>query len=131
MATKITLITPPDLFQNERDSLLLIDINEEEQDAISKWLGEHEEDIHLNIYFYQGEADLPWLLHALSCSTFVYINVNNMSIVSSYLVSYILSKSKSYFKVDNKNIADIYRYINNNQVQDIKEFLERTISGKR
>lgn len=131
MSVKITLITPPDIFQNERESILLIDLPNEEQDSFSKWLGEYDQELSLNIYFYQGETELSWFFHALSCATYVYMNLNNMSIISSYLIGYILSKPKTYFKVDNKNIAEVYKFINNNKVNDVNEFLERIFSGKR
>lgn len=128
MASKITLITPPDIYQNSQESILLIDITDSEQDEISKWLGETP--TTMNIYFYQGEVNIPWFLHALSCSTYKYINLNNMSAVSGHLVGYTLSKPGVYYSTTDENVANLFSYINTNQVDNVVAFLERTLSGK-
>lgn len=128
MAKKITLITPPDIYQNSQDSILLIDLTEKEQDEVSNWLGQNP--LSINIYFYQGETNIPWLMHALSCATYKYINLNNMSAVSSYLSGYIVSKSGVYYNTTDDNVAILYSHINMNRIDNAVEFLERTVSGK-
>lgn len=128
MTTKITLITPPDIYQNDRPSVLFIDITEEEQDNISEFLGKEEQSLALNIYFYQGETNVPWLLHAISCSEFTYINVNNMYPVTSYLAGYILSKSQVFYSVKDELIADLYKHINLNRVVDVQTFLKNILN---
>jgi len=128
MSTKLTLITPPDIYQNNQDSVLLIDLTEKEQDDFSIWLGNNP--LSINIYFYQGEPNVPWLLHALSCSTYKYINLNNMSAVSSYLAGYTLSKQGVYYSTDDANVSQLFSHINMNQVDNVVEFLERTFGGK-
>jgi hypothetical protein len=128
METKLTLITPPDIYQNNQDSILLIDVTEKEQDEISSWLGKNP--LSINIYFYQGEPNVPWLFHALSCATYKYINLNNMTAVSSYLAGYTLSKAGVYYSTDDKNVADLFSYINMNRVDNAVAFLERIFGGK-
>jgi hypothetical protein len=39
MSGKITLITPPDIYENGNHSTLFIHPSDEEQDIISQWLG--------------------------------------------------------------------------------------------
>lgn len=128
MATKLTLITPPDIYQNNQDSILLIDITEKEQDEVSTWLGQNP--LSINIYFYQGETNIPWFMHALSCATYKYINLNNMSAVSSYLSGYTVSKSGVYYSTIDDNVAILYSHINMNRVDNVVAFLERTFGGK-
>jgi hypothetical protein len=128
MENKITLITPPDIFQNDQESILLIDIDEEEQDQVSKWLGKNP--LSVNIYYYQGEPNAPWFLHALACSTYKYINLNNISAVSSYLAGYTLSKRGVSYSVADENVATLYSHINTNRVENAVDFLERTFGGK-
>lgn len=128
METKLTLITPPDIYQNNQDSILLIDVTEKEQDEVSSWLGKNP--LSINIYFYQGEPNVPWFLHALSCATHKYINLNNMTAVSSYLAGYTLSKAGVYYSTDDKNVADLFSYINMNRVDNAVAFLERIFGGK-
>lgn len=128
MATKLTLITPPDIYQNNQDSVLLIDLTEKEQDEVSTWLGQNP--LSINIYFYQGEPNIPWFLHALSCATYKYINLNNMTAVSSYLAGYTLSKAGVYYSTDDKNVSELFSHINMNLVDNAVAFLERTFGGK-
>lgn len=128
MKNKITLITPPDIFQNDQESILLVDITEQDQDLVSVWLGKT--DIDLNIYFYQGETNVEWLLHSLSCSTVAFVNLNNMSAVTSHLAGFLLSKPYVYYATDDKNVSNLFSYINHNQVNDVVDFLERTFNGK-
>jgi len=130
MSTKITLISPPDIYQNGNYSLLLIDIDEKEQESISSWLGRSITKESLNVYYYQGEPNVPWLLHALSCADSKYINLNNTSAVSSYLAGYILSKPSVYYTTKDTNLALLYNHINLNRVNNCEEFLERVFSGK-
>jgi hypothetical protein len=130
MTATITLITPPDIYQNDRTSILFIDLTEDEQDKISKWLGQNGSELLLNIYYYQGETNVPWLLHALSCSNFKYINVNNMSATTSYLAGYILSKSDVFYYTTDENVASLYSHINLNRVKDTDQFLETLFGGK-
>lgn len=128
MPAKITLITPPDIFQNDTLSVLFFDLTDTEQDEVSAWLAKT--DIQLNIYFYQGETNVPWVLHALSCADYKYINVNNWSVISSYLAGYILSKNNVYYSTTDTNIAELYSYINNNRVKSAVDFLEQVFGGK-
>jgi hypothetical protein len=129
MPAKITLITPPNIFQNDCLSVLFLDLTDVEQDEVSAWLVK--EDINLNIYFYQGETNVPWVLHALSCADYKYINVNNWSAITSYLAGYILSKNNVFYSAEDISVADLYSYINNNRVKTAVDFLEQVFGGKK
>ena len=131
MTFKITLITPPDIYQNDQDSILFIDLTENEQDAVTAWFAAQNTTQHVNIYFYHGEPNVPWLLHSLACANYKYINLNNLSAVSSHLASYILSKSGVMYSVDDANVAELYSHINTNRVTDTIEFLERAFNGQQ
>ena len=129
MPVKITLITPPDIFQNGLDSIMLIDVSTQEQDEIAEWLSKKDSNKQFNVYFFQGESNVPWFLHSLSCSQYRYINLNNMSAITSYLAGYVLSKENVFYKVDDKNISELYSHINNNRISNVVTFLERVFSG--
>ena len=88
-------------------------------------------DKHINIYFYQGEVNVPWLLHALACTQHKYINLDNLSSVTAHLASYMLSKSGVYYSASDSDKRELYSHINVNVVTDIIEFLERILSGKK
>lgn len=125
---KITLITPPDIFQNDQLSLMMIDLSEEEQKLVTQWFSENL--IHpINLYYYQSESNAPWLLYAHSVSSSVYINVDNWSSVTSYLGSYLLSKTNVYWSTTNTSVAEIFQHISYNRVNTVLEFLERVLSS--
>ena len=129
MTAKITLVTPPDIYQNDQESIMFVDLTEADQDLVSKWLGDAE--LSVNIYFYQGEPNVPWFLHSLSCATYKYVNLNNMSPVTSYLAGYILSKPGVCYSTNDANVAELYSHINLNKVDDVITFLERSFNGKK
>jgi hypothetical protein len=129
VVAKITLITPPDIYQNNQTSILFFDLSDKEQDQVVDYLTSIDDSI--NVYFYSGETNIPWLLHALSCSEFKYLNLNNMSAVTGYLAGYILSKPGVYYSTEDTNVAMLYNYINVNRVENAVIFLERVLSGKK
>lgn len=125
MSLKITLVTPPDLFENDNESLFLINLDEQEQATATQWLGQFESDKDLNIYFYQGEVDMPWFLHALAVSKYKYINVDAERPLTSLMAGYILGKANVWYKTSDVNRVAVYSYINNNHVDNIITFFER------
>jgi hypothetical protein len=130
MSAKITLITPPDIFQNDRTSVLFIDLTDQDQDEVTKWLSKSNS-LNLNIYYFQGEPTIPWLLFAISVSTFKYLNLNNTSAVSSYLLGYIISKDGVYYSTNDQNVADLYSHLNHNRVNNAVDFLEKVFGGTK
>ena len=119
----ITLITPPDIFENGNNSILFMNISEEEQEASSRWFSEHTVD-PLNLYYYQGENNMSWLLHALAVSKGVYLNCDNDSDFTKWLTSYILSKHNVWYSAKDENFRSLMSYINQRSVNNITEFLE-------
>lgn len=130
MTVKITLITPPDIFQNDNKSILLINLSEAEQSTASEWLGSFESEENINIYFYQGETNLPWFLHAMSTADYKYVNTDEMPQIILYLIGYILGKTNTYYSSTDANVSSLFGYINNGQVNNVTEFLERALSAK-
>jgi len=120
----ITLITPPDVFENENTSILFMNISDEEQETASKWFSENNLDKPLNLYYYQGETDIGWLLHAISIAKGIYLNCDNNSDVTKWITSYVLSKRNVWYKAEDKNFRALMSYINQKPVKDITKFLE-------
>jgi hypothetical protein len=128
MKNRVTLVTPPDTFENANKSILVIDLSEKEQDDLSKWLGECQDEFDLNIYFYQGEPDIPWLLHAVARADYVYLNLDNYSDIGHLLCSYILSKTNVWYTSGDKNLVSLYTHINQRYVNNVDEFLRKAIN---
>ena len=120
----ITLITPPDIFENENISILLMNISEEEQEASSKWLSENNLSKPINLYYYQGENNPMWLFHTLAVSKGVYLNCDNDSDFTKWLTSYILSKNNVWYSAKDENFRALMSHINQRSVNNITEFLE-------
>lgn len=127
MKNKVTLITPPDFFENNNKSILLINLNEKDQETITNWLSLSESEDNLNIYFYSGENESKWLLYALANVDKTFIDIDNHCNLSSLFCSYILSKNEVYYTTHDRSIAEIYQYINTNRVPDIDYFLENIL----
>jgi hypothetical protein len=130
MTVKITLITPPDIFQNDNDSIFLVNLTESEQNMASAWLGRLESNQNFNIYFLQSENETPWILHAMASSKYKYINTDKISGAAGYLSGYMLGKPNTFYSCRDLNVAAVYSYINPNKVEDVEEFFERTLGAK-
>lgn len=129
MSTQVTLISPPDIFQNNEHSIMLMNVTPKEEDEVALWLTDHDTN-HINIYFYQGEANVPWILHSMGCTNYKYINLDNLTSVTIHLAGYILSKQDVFYYTDDVNTAELYSHINANRVKSITDFLDIT-SGKK
>lgn len=129
MGAKITFISPPDIYQNNKLSLFLIDPSEKDQDQIATWLKDLD-DLDINLYYYQGEANAPWLLHSLAVAKYKYLNMDNMSAITSYLVGYILSKPGTYYSTTDVNVSELFSHLNHNRVQDAQDFLRQIFDGQ-
>lgn len=124
MDGKITLITPPDIFENSNISILLAHLTDQEQDEVTEWLSNTSFDQDLNIYFYNGEPDVTWFLYALNRSDYKYINIDYVNYITQALSGYALGKSNTYYSTADSNLTQVYSHINSKKVSNVKEFLE-------
>lgn len=130
MDGKLTLITPPDIFENNNTSVLFIHLNDQEQTTISKWLADSEIEKDINLYVYDGEPNMNWIFYAMSRCEYKYIDLTGLNYITQALAGYILAKKNVYYKVDDENIAAVYSHINNNRVNRVETFLESILVGQ-
>lgn len=130
MKSKITLITPPDIFENANTSIMLINITEEEQDAVGKWLHNNDLPKDINIYAYTNEPNVVWFLYALNRCEYKYINIDCVNLITQALSGYVVSRSGVYYKSSNDNLAAVYSHINSNRVSNVEDFLESVLGAK-
>lgn len=121
---KITLITPPDYFENSNPSILLIGLNEEQQDQITVCLGNTDVSPDLNVYYYQDEDNLEWLLYALARSGATFVNGDCENFTVRNLLSYILSRPNVYWTTKDEDIKKLFGYINGHYVNTIEDFFK-------
>jgi hypothetical protein len=127
MTGKITLITPPDIYENSNTSILFVNLQETEQDLISRWLTEYKLNIDCNFYVYNGENNVAWLLWAIGCCQYKFIDMDNSNEITQALSGYIVGKNNFYYKTNNENLASIYSYISNRRVLKVEQFLEQAL----
>jgi len=126
---KITLITPPDFYENSNPSILLIGLNESEQDESSQWLGQELQlDTDINLYYYQNETHVEWLLYAVARSNAVYVNADTDNPIIQTFLSYMLGKSNVYFSSTDPDKVKLFSFINGRRVNNITEFLQGVFS---
>lgn len=130
MEGKLTLITPPDIFENESYSLMFVHLSDEDQEKVSQWFANSDIKENINIYFYSGETDLSWFFHALARSEYKYIDLDSLNSVTSTLSGYMLGKKNTYYKTGDEHISAICHYINQNRITDIEKFLQRAFNDK-
>ena len=129
MVAKITLITPPDIYENSNFSIAFLGIDDNAQTEASLWLGQHEFP-DANFYFYQGEEDVKWLFHSLNRCDAIYLNFDTNNSIIRLLGSYILGRPNVYYSTKNTSVKELMDYINNCYVPDIQTFLKRVLDGK-
>jgi hypothetical protein len=130
MENKLTLITPPDYYENGNPSIMLISMTTEQQDAVSEWLTNNDVKTDLNLYTYQGENVMEWLLYALARSDYKYINLDSPDSITNIMATYILSRPNVFYSTANPDIKTLVGYLNNNYVDNIEQFFERVLSGQ-
>jgi hypothetical protein len=130
MENKLTLITPPDYYENGNPSIMLISMTTEQQDAVSEWLTKTDVKTDLNLYTYQGENVMEWLLYALARSDYKYINLDSPDSITNIMATYILSRPNVFYSTANPDIKALVGYLNNNYVDSIEQFFERVLSGQ-
>lgn len=131
MNGKITLITPPDFFENSNLSLLFIHVQDNDQIKISEWFGRSNISRNINIYFFNDETNAEWLLYAVNRCEFKFINFDYTTNLTAILSGHFLSKSNFYYKTEDVNTAQICQYLNNNRITNIEDFLEKALNGKK
>jgi hypothetical protein len=130
MDNRITLITPPDFFENESHSILFIHLGDEDQAAVSKWLAAADITEHINIYFYDHEISLEWFFFALSRCEYKYIDLDHLNHVTRQLSGHILGKKNTYYKTQDESTSAVSHFINQNRITKIESFLERAFNDK-
>jgi hypothetical protein len=129
MNGKITLITPPDFYENDNPSILFVNLNATDQDIVSKWFSDSQIEDAINIYVYDGEPNLPWFFYAMARCDYKYIDLDTKTFVTDALSAYMLGKSNVFYKTTDNNLAAIFSHINTNRIDRIETFMESVFSG--
>ena len=130
MQGKITLITPPDIFENSNTSVLFSHITDEEQDTISKWLSTSDFNKDINFYVYSGETNVSWFLYAMNRCEYKYINIDCVNYITQALSGYALTRNGTFYKTLDENLASVYSHINSNRIDRVETFLKSILGDQ-
>jgi len=130
MTGKITLISPPDVFVNKSASIILVNITPGEQESVSNWFSEHPLGRELNIYFYNNEQNISWLVTAYNVAQYRYINIDNTVDQSGVLTSYLLSLENSYYSTSSNDTFEIFKLLNTSKVDSVIGFLDKVVTNE-
>lgn len=128
---KITLITPPDYYENSNPSILLIGFDDSQQDESSEWLAKNDFEADLNLYYYQGEDSIEWLLYALARSNCTFVNADCDYSKVQNLLSYILSRPNVWYTTKDEELRQVFNHINGHYVNTVTEFFEGVFNDQR
>jgi hypothetical protein len=125
---KITLVTPPDYFENSNISILLVGFSQKDQEDTSVWLKDNDVTPDINFYYYQGEDTIEWLLYALARADYTYINCENDSPIIQKLLTYMVSRPNVFWNSQSEDTVKILTCLSNKQVNTIEDFLKGIFS---
>lgn len=127
MTGKITIISPPDIYINRTQSIILVNTTEQEQEQVSEWFAQNPLTDELSIYFYNNERNLQWLVMSFAVANYRYINLDNTQDESNLLASHFLSSDNCYYKLSDTNLYEAYRLVNTSKLETITDFLDKVV----
>lgn len=121
--SNITIITPPDILHSQEYSILLVHpsvaVKSEFQNLISRF------DFPIHVYVYNEPIpDIAWLLSAFNVADTVIIDIDNSSSAVRDLVSYFITKDKTFWLTNSGETY--YNFISNNRIFSL-DFLSKII----
>ncbi len=128
MTGKITIISPPDIYINRTQSIILVNTTEQEQEQVSEWFSQNPLEQELSIYFYNNEKNLQWLVMSFAVANNRYINLDNTQDESNLLASHFLSSDNCYYKLTDPNLFEAYRLVNTSKLENITDFLDKVVA---
>ena len=130
MESKITVVTPPDIYENNNLSVFFIGMSDNAQLESSIWLKENPVYPPCNFYVYQNDNNVPWLLYAKHRCSYTLIDLDIQDPIVSNMASYLIGFSDVFYMTTNKNMKELFSHISNNYVPSTKEFLERIFNDR-
>lgn len=121
----IVLITPPDVLNNDADSILIICPDTDSLKIINDVLTNC--DRHINLYWYEGKFDnVEWIINLIKKMDIVFVDVDNCdSEVRVFLSHFIAQPNTFYLTRDN---TTPYNLISKNRVYNFV-WLENFVRG--
>lgn len=121
----ITLITPPDVLNNDAYSMLIVCPSEEYKILINNILSES--NMHLNLYWYESRFDsIDWIINLLKKMDVVFVDIDNSDSEVRMFLSHIIAQPNTFYLTRDNNTP--YNLISKNRVYDFV-WLENFVRG--
>ena len=156
---QITLVTPPDFFQNQNKSFCLINFSKRDKDSFADQLNKHMPDEDITVYLWddnnfsvtdsvekndpnyesylkewrhnQTNRDYNWLLNACKVATTVILNMEYISKPLMIWSGYILTLSKTHFINGNESEAKTLGVLNRNRIESVPYLFQKLKESKK
>lgn len=156
---QITLVTPPDFFQNQNRSFCLINFSKRDKDSFADQLNKHMPDEDITVYLWddnnfsvtdsvekndpnyesylkewrhnQTNRDYNWLLNACKVATTVILNMEYISKPLMVWSGYILTLSKTHFINGNESEAKTLSVLNRNRIESVPYLFQKLKESKK
>jgi hypothetical protein len=146
---KITLVTPPDSFQNQNKSFCLINFSKKDKDSFADQLNQHMPNKDVNIYLWddnnfsmektdpnydacvkewehtQNNRDYNWLLNVCQTADITILNMDNISKALMPWSGYILTLSKTHFINSDAAEAKTLSVLNRNRTESLSQLFQQ------
>lgn len=122
----ITVITPPDFLANNNFKLMLINPGSEIRHSLNNLLAKNNKPIDIYLYEDVESTNLDWVLQNVESSDIVVVDVDNCGSILKNLVSYIISKPRTFYLTNDE--VTPYNIISNNRIYDL-DWLDTYIRG--
>lgn len=155
---QITLVTPPDFFQNQNKSFCLINFSKRDKDSFADQLNLHMPNEDVTVYLWddnnfsvtdsvdkntpgydayikewqhtQTNRDYNWLLNACRESSTVILNMDYISKPLMIWSGYILTLSKTHFINSNEAEAKTLNVLNRNRTESVPNLFKKLNSNE-
>ena len=156
---QITLVTPPDFFQNQNSSFCLINFSKRDKDSFADQLNKHMPNEDVTVYLWddnnfsvtdtvektdprydayvkewqhnQTNRDYTWLLNACRVANTVILNMDYISKPLMVWSGYILTLSKTHFINGNEAEAKTLGVLNRNRTQSVIHLFQKLKENKK
>ncbi len=119
--SKINLITPPDILHNKNKSILCISLDPQQKQELQDLLAESND--NQNIYVYEGNQELDWLMNLHKICDTVLVNLDNLDTEIRTIMSYLISFDNTYWLTKGEHM--LYNKISSNRIYNIEQIKER------
>jgi len=155
---QITLVTPPDFFQNQNKSFCLINFSKRDKDSFADQLNLYMPNEDVTVYLWddnnfsvtdsvdktdpsydayikewqhnQTNRDYNWLLNACRESSTVVLNMDYISKPLMIWSGYILTLSKTHFINSNEAEAKTLNVLNRNRTESVPNLFKKLNSNE-